>query len=70
MGPSVRRPSQVLRNAVFLKTIDDILLNPSAHIGWVWLFAFRKLVLNSTNADGLSVLNRLRLLLTGDLPMV
>ena len=66
MGLPMRKPLKILWNGVFHKALDDILEDPSSTNGWVWLFVLPKLVLHSSNANGLSVLRRLRLLLDGD----
>lgn len=66
MGRPVRTPSRALWNEKFHKTLEKILVDISATNGCVWLLVLRKLVLHSSTTDGLSGLNRLRLLLDGD----
>ena len=68
MGFSMRKPLKILWNEFFHKPLDDILEDPSAANatnGKVWLFVFPKLAPHSSNANGLSVLNRPRLLPDG-----
>lgn len=59
----MREPLKTLWDTVFHKHIDDILLDPSTNSGWVWLICTPDVGAPSSNANDLSPLNRLRLLM-------